>query len=326
MTTRRMMLAGLAALPLARPALAQGAWPGRGPIRLVATFPPGGLADTIGRLIAPVLAQALGQTVVIENRAGAAGTIGADLVAKAPADGYTLLISHSSPNGFAAGIYPQLPYDPVADFTHLGMVVDTPSILLVKGDSPYRSLDDYLAAARDGKTMRFGSSGIGSSGHLLGALLAKEGRAPGLDHVPYRGSAPGLQDVMAGVIESLIDPLTTNMGMLKDGTVRGLAVSSAGRVGPLPTVPSFAELGLPALTAGNWIGLSAPKNLPEPIAARLTEEIAKLPNRAELRPRFEELASYPPPQPVLGAAYARFIADFARQWTAVARAANITAS
>jgi hypothetical protein len=130
---------------------------------LVATFPPGGLADTIGRLVAPPLGAALGQSVVIDNRAGAGGTIGADLVAKSPPDGYTLVISHASPHGFAPGIYPQLPYDPVADFAHLGMLVDTPSALLVTGKSPFMALDDLLTAARRGGA-RYGSSGVGSSG------------------------------------------------------------------------------------------------------------------------------------------------------------------
>ena len=322
---RRRLLGLAAALAAPSFARAQPAWPSRQPIRLVATFPPGGLADTIARLIAPPLGQALGATMVVENRAGAAGTIGADLVAKSAPDGYTLLISHSSPNGFAAGIYPQLPYDPVTDFTHIGMLVDTPSGLLVPGRSPFRSLADFLAAGRS-QTLRFGSSGIGSSGHLLGAVLAKDGSAPMLDHVPYRGSAPALQDMLAGVIESMIDPMTTNMGMLADGTLRCLAVSSAARIPPLPSVPSFAELGLPRLTAGNWIGISAPKNLPAPIAARIGEQIPRLIARPDLKARFEELASYPPDPPLMGEDYARMIAEFARAWTAVAKEANIVAS
>ncbi|MCK8784440.1 tripartite tricarboxylate transporter substrate binding protein [Roseomonas sp. NAR14] len=330
---RRQLLAASAGL-LAVPTLlrirgaraqANGAWPGRGPVRLVATFPPGGLADVIGRLVAPPLGQAIGQGVVIDNRAGAGGTIGADHVAKSPADGYTLVISHASPHGFAAGIYPQLPYDPVADFTHLGMLVDTPSVILVKGDSPFRTLDDLRAAARD-RNVTYGSSGIGSSGHLLGAVMERDANLPKLTHVPYRGSAPGLQDLMAGAIDSLIDPLTTNVGMLRDGTLRALAMSSAVRVPLFPAVPTCAELGLPRMTAGNWIGLSGPRNLPAPVAERLTAEIPRLLARPELRTRFEELASYPPPQPMLGAAYTDHIARFVADWTRVARDANIVAS
>jgi len=325
----RRRLLGLSATLLAASAVVgraqSGPWPTRQSIRLVATFPPGGLADTIGRLVAPALGAALGQSVVIDNRAGAGGTIGADLVAKSPPDGYTLVISHASPHGFAPGIYPQLPYDPVADFTHLGMLVDTPSALLVTGKSPFQTLDDLLAAARRGG-VRYGSSGVGSSGHLLGEVLAKDAGAPRLDHVPYRGSAPGLQDLMAGAIESLIDPLTTNMGMLRDGSLRALAVTTARRIPSLLAVPTFEELGLPRLTAGVWIGLSGPRGLPAPVAERITAEIPKLLARPDLRQRFDELAS-PPPEPVLlGADYARYVAEFAKLWTGVAREANITAS
>jgi len=325
---QRRRFFGLSAGLFSAPVVARaqgGAWPARGSIRLVATFPPGGLADTIGRLVAPALGAALGQSVVIDNKAGAGGTIGADLVAKSAPDGYTLVISHASPHGFAPGIYPQLPYDPVADFTHLGMLVDTPSALLVAGRSALRTLDDLLGAAKRGG-VRYGSSGVGSSGHLLGEVLAKDAGAARLDHVPYRGSAPGLQDLMAGAIESLIDPLTTNMGMLKDGSLRALAVTTAKRLPALPDVPTFEELGLPRLTAGVWIGLSGPRGLPTPVAERITAEIPKVLVRPDLRQRFDELAS-PPPEPLLlGANYARYVAEFAKTWTAVAREANVTAS
>ncbi|MBR0666079.1 tripartite tricarboxylate transporter substrate binding protein [Roseomonas hellenica] len=324
---QRRHLLGLSAGLLAAPrvATAQAAWPGRGTIRLVATFPPGGLADTISRLVAPVLGQAIGQNVVIENRAGAGGTIGADMVAKAAPDGYTLIISHASPHGIAPGIYPQLSYDPVADFTHLGMLVDTPSALLVMARSPYRDLAQFLEAGR-GAGVRYGSSGVGSTTHLFGEVLARDARAPKLDHVPYRGSAPALQDLMSGAIESFFDPLTTNMAMLRDGTLRALAVTSERRLDALPDVPTFAELGLPRVTAGVWIGISGPKGLPAPIAERITAEIPKIITRPDLKTRFVDLASYPPEPPLLGDAYVRMIADYVRVWTAVAREANIVAS
>jgi tripartite-type tricarboxylate transporter receptor subunit TctC len=187
-------------------------------------------------------------------------------------------------------------------------------------------LGDLLKAARGGGGVRYGSSGVGSSGHLLGEVLARDAAAPKLDHVPYRGSAPGLQDLMAGAIEGLIDPLTTNMGMLRDGSLRALAVSTPRRMPALPDVPSFEELGFPRLTAGNWIGLSGPRGLPAPVAERITAEIPKILARPELRQRFDELASYPPERPLLGAEYARYVSEFARLWTGVAREANVTAS
>jgi tripartite-type tricarboxylate transporter receptor subunit TctC len=245
MMQRRSFLAASAAL-LATPALAQsGAWPSRGSIRLIAQFPPGGLVDTVSRLMAPYLGQMLGQTVLVENRAGAGGVIGTDFVAKAPADGYTLLVSHASVHVFAAATLPTLPFDPISDFTHIAHLVEAPNILLVRGASPYRNLAQYLTAAKT-VPVRFGSSGIGSAPHMLGAMLAGEAAAPNLDHVPYRGSAPALQDLMANQIESFIDPITTNVAMLKDGTLRALAVSSPQRLPTFPDVPTFAELGYPA--------------------------------------------------------------------------------
>jgi tripartite-type tricarboxylate transporter receptor subunit TctC len=262
--------AALAPLALPRVASAQsGAWPTRGSIRLVAQFPPGGLVDTVSRLMAPALSQALGQTVVVENRAGAGGVIGTDFVAKQPADGYTLLVSHASVHVFSTATMPTLPFHPINDFTHMGMLVEASNVLLVRANSPFQTLDQYLTAART-RPVRYGSSGIGSAPHLLGAMLTGAANAPNLDHVPYRGSAPAMQDLMANQIESLIDPITTNVQLLKDGVLRALAVSTPQRLPAFPNIPTFAELGYPKLTSAQWLGLSAPKNLPAPIAERLT--------------------------------------------------------
>ncbi len=184
MPNRRHLL-GLAAAGLAAPSVlrAQGAaWPNRS-VRLIAQFPPGGLVDTVARLMAPIMAQALGQSVVVENRPGAGGVIGTDVVAKAPADGYTLLVSHASVHVFATATRPTLPFDPIGDFTHMVHLVEAPNIVLVRANSPLQTLDAYLAAART-RPIRFGSSGIGSAPHLLGAMLSAEGRAPNLDHIP----------------------------------------------------------------------------------------------------------------------------------------------
>jgi tripartite-type tricarboxylate transporter receptor subunit TctC len=247
MQRRRLIAsaAGILALPVA--ARAQGSsasgWPTRGAVRLVAQFPPGGLVDTIARLMAPALAAALNQTVVVENRAGAGGVIGTDHAAKSAPDGYTLLASHASVHVFAAATMPSLPFDPVADFTHMAMLVEAPNILLVRAGSPFQTLEQYLAAARSPRPVRFGSSGIGSAPHLLGVMLGAEARALQLDHVPYRGSAPAMQDLLANQIESMIDPITTNVQQLKDGSLRALAVSSPQRLPAFPDVPTFAELG-----------------------------------------------------------------------------------
>ena len=325
---RRHLLAATAGL-LAAPALARaqgaGAWPTRGSIRLIAQFPPGGLVDTVSRLIAPALGTALNQTVVVENRAGAGGVIGTDFVAKSPADGYTLLVSHASVHVFSAATMPTLPFDPIADFTHMAMMVEAPNIILVRADSPYRSLDQYLAAART-RAVRFGSSGIGSAPHLLGAMLSAEGKAPQLDHVPYRGSAPAMQDLMAGVIESMIDPITTNAQQIKDGSLRALAVSSPQRLPAFPDLPTFAELGFPKLTSAQWLGLSAPKNLPPEIAQRLTGLVPGILAQPTLAQRFTDLQTLPRAQILTNGA---FVAEIRRQigeWSAVAKQFNIVVS
>ena len=325
---RRSMLrlaAAGALVPFAAPGIARaqsGAWPTRGSIRLVAQFPPGGLVDTVSRLMAPALSQALGQTVVVENRAGAGGVIGTDFVAKQPADGYTLLVSHASVHVFSTATMPTLPFHPIDDFTHMGMLVEASNVLLVRANSPFQTLDQYLTAART-RPVRYGSSGIGSAPHLLGAMLTGAANAPNLDHVPYRGSAPAMQDLMANQIESLIDPITTNVQLLKDGVLRALAVSTPQRLPAFPNIPTFAELGYPKLTSAQWLGLSAPKNLPQPIVDRLGALIPTLLARPELMTRFEELQTLPRNPTLLRTDFVKMIEEQITEWSAVARQYNI---
>jgi tripartite-type tricarboxylate transporter receptor subunit TctC len=323
---QRRDLLGLAAGLLATPAIVRaqgaGAWPSRGPIRLVAQFPPGGLVDVIARLIAPVLSSELGQTVIVENRPGAAGLIGTDHVAKAPADGYTLLVSHAIVHVFAAATRRNMPFHPVADFTHMAHLVEAPMVFLVRGNSPFRSFADYLEAAKV-RPVRYGSSGIGSAPHLLGELLKAEARTPQLDHVPYTGSAPAMQDLLAGTIESFIDPITTNVQQLRDGSLRALGVSSPGRLPAFPDLPTLAELGYPRLTAAQWLGLSAPKGLPAPIAGRLTALVPPMLARPELMTRFSDVQTLPRNPVPTGDAFTAMIQEQLEQWRGVARAANI---
>ena len=325
MPTRRHLL-GLTAAVLAAPAMvhAQAPWPNRS-IRLIAQFPPGGLVDTVSRLLAPALAGVLGQSVVVENRPGAGGVIGTDVVAKAPADGYTLLVSHASVHVFGAATRPTLPFDPIADFTHMVHLVEAPNILLVRANSPFQTLEQYIAAART-RPVRFGSSGIGSAPHLLGAMLSSEARTPNLDHVPYAGSAPAMQDVLANNIESMIDPITTNVQQLRDGSLRALAISTPSRLGAFPNIPTFAELGYPKLTSAQWLGLSAPKGLPQPIVERLTAAVPPLLARPELAQRFVDLQTMPRTPVPTGDAFVALIREDLAAWTAVARQFNITVS
>ncbi len=320
---RRTFVAASVGL-LAAPALvrAQSAWPSRQPIKLVAQFPAGGLVDVVSRLMAPILSQALGQSVVVENRPGAGGVIGTDYVAKQPADGYTLLVSHAAVHVYAAATRRTMPFDSVADFTHLGMLVEAPMVLVVRAASPFQTLDQYVTAART-KSVRYGTSGIGSANHLFGELLKTEGKAPMHDHVPYQGSAPAMQDLNGGHIDSVFDPITTNVATLKAGSLRALAVSTPKRLPALPSIPTFAELGFAKLTGSQWLGLSAPKGLPQPIVQKLTALIPDILSRPDLVARFEELQTLPRSPNLLGDDFVQLVRGQIDTWRTVARASNV---
>ena len=322
MKRRELLVA--AASSLAAPAFvhAQSAWPTRGPVRLVAQFPPGGLVDTVSRLMAPHLSQALGQTVVVENRAGAGGLVGTEYVARQPADGYTLLVSHASVHIYATATRKVMPFDPVNDFSHMGMLVEAPMVLLVRAQSPYQTLEQYLTAAKT-KPVRYGSSGIGSANHLFGEMLKIEGKAPQHDHIPYQGSAPAMQDLLGGQIDSVLDPITTNVAQLKAGSLRALAVSTPNRLPALPNIPTFAELGFPKLTGSQWLGLSAPKNLPAPIVQRLAALIPEILAKPDIAARLEEIQTLPRKNAVVGTEFVKLINDQIDTWRNVAKLANV---
>ena len=321
---RRELLAATAAA-LTTPAWVgaqSSAWPTRGPIRLVAQFPPGGLVDTVSRLMAPHLSQALGQTVVVENRAGAGGLIGTDYVSKQPADGYTLLVSHASVHIYATATRRTMPFEPISDFTHVGMLVEAPMVLLVRAQSPYQTLEQYVNAAKT-KPVRYGSSGIGSANHLFGEMLKIEGRAPQHDHIPYQGSAPAMQDLLGGQIDSLFDPITTNVTQLKAGSLRALAVSTPARLPALSGIPTFGELGYPKLTGSQWLGLSAPKGLPAPIVQRLATLIPEIFSKPDMAARLEELQTLPRKNAVVGDEFVQLIRSQIDTWRNVAKLANV---
>lgn len=322
MKRRLVLAAGAAALSSPTWVGAQSAWPSRGPVRLIAQFPPGGLVDTVARLIAPHLSQALGQTVVVENRPGAGGLIGTDYVAKQAPDGYSLLVSHASVHIYAAATRNVMPFDPVADFTHMAMLVEAPMVLLVRGQSPVQSLGQYVTTAKT-KPVRYGTSGVGSANHLYGELLKIDGQAPEHDHVPYQGSAPAMQDLLSGQIDGLFDPITTNVAQLKAGSLRALAVSTPARLPALPSIPTFAELGYPSLTGSQWLGLSAPKNLPAPIAKRLESLMPEILAKPDVMARLEELQTLPPKTPLLGDDFVALIRSQIDTWTKVARRAKV---
>lgn len=322
MKRRDVLAAGAAALAAPWVHAQPAAWPTKGNIKLICQYPPGGLVDTVARLMAPHLSAALSQTVVVDNRAGAGGLVGTEYASRQPADGYSLLVSHASVHVYATATRRTMPFDPLNDFTHMGMLVEAPMLLLVNAQSPFQTLAQYVDAAKT-KPVRFGTSGVGSANHLYGELLKIEGKAPELDHVPYQGSAPAMQDLLGGRIEGVFDPVTTNVNQLKGGTLRALAVSTPSRLAALPNIPTFAELGYPSLTGSQWLGLSGPKNLPAPIAQRLTALIPEILAKPDIMARLEEIQTLPRKAPVLGDDFTKLIQSQITDWTAVAKRAKV---
>ncbi len=275
-TTRRALLAGAAGL-LATPALAQqGAWPARA-VKVVVAYPPGGSTDIVGRLLAERLSRAWGQPVVVENRAGASGTLGADSVAKAAPDGYTLLIGASSEMAIAPVTFRQLPYVVARDFAPIARTSEQPFLLLVNAQMPVQSVAELvaLAKAKPG-TLNYASFGNGTSTHLMGELL-RVGTGIEITHVPYRGSAPGIADLIAGQIQMSFDTVpagTPHLG--PGGKLRALGFTHARRSAAAPQVPTMPEVGFPQLVGSTWSSLVAPAGTPEAILQRIGADLARI--------------------------------------------------
>jgi len=263
--TRRASLA--AATALAAPALAQPAWPNR-PIRIVAPFPPGGLVDVLPRAIAPSLSARLGQPVVVENRPGANGNIGADVVAKSAPDGYTLLATSLGPIATNQFIYPSMPYDTETAFAPVVLLARTPKVMCVANARPWWSVADVIAAAkaRPG-VLTAGSAGNGSSLHIALELF-KRATGTEIQHVPYRGAAPAVTDLVAGQIDLVIDNLPNIIAQIAGGGVRAVGMGTERRLPQLPGLPTMREQGVD-FVFGTAFGLAAPAGTPEPILARL---------------------------------------------------------
>jgi tripartite-type tricarboxylate transporter receptor subunit TctC len=281
-------------------------------IRFIAPNLPGGPTDILARLLGQKLAEAFGQPVVVENRAGAGGTVGSDVVAKSPPDGYTLVVSNIAAHGVAPSIFPTLPYDPVRDFTHIALLADTPSALAVSAASPMRSFADLVARART-RDVTVASPGNGSSSHVLTGLLARNMDLR-LVHVPYRGSAPGITALLAGEVDAII---TTLLELGGNDRIRMLASTAARRSPGYETIPTFAELGRPEMTAPTWFGLSGPAGLPAPIADRLHAEAMAALRHPEVVQRLTELVATP--DALTRADYAGLVAREVTRWAEAVR-------
>ena len=282
MSLRRTVLALLAAAALAAPCIARAQdFPAR-PIRLVVPFGPGTSTDIVSRIFADAMGKSLGQAVVVENRAGAGGNIGADLVAKAPADGYTIVMGTVGTHAINPGLYRKMPYDAQKDFAPIGFAGYTPTLLVVAANSPYRTLKDLQAAAAKSGGISFASAGNGTSGHLAGELL--KARLGGeMVHVPYKEGGMALSDVMAGQAQFMFYHPAAVMPQVKAGKLRALGVSSAKRTAAAPEVATIAEQGYGDFDLVAWFMLYAPAATPAPVLAKLRDAVAQSVNNPEVK-------------------------------------------
>jgi tripartite-type tricarboxylate transporter receptor subunit TctC len=256
------------------------------PVRIVVPLSPGGFADTPARMLAPRLSQQLGRQFFVENKPGAGGTIGADFVAKSPPDGYTLLLS-GTPHVISAHLYKKLPYDALKDFTHIALIASGPYALVVNPQKlAISSVRELVAAAKaqPGK-IDYASSGNGSAQHLVGALFASM-TGIDLNHVPYKGSGPAMQDLIAGQVGVSFAGIPNVLGHVRSGRLKALGVTTDKRWSELPDVPTLAEAGVPGYEATLWLNVSGPAGMPSDIVQRLHAEIAKALQDAEVQKNF----------------------------------------
>lgn len=290
---RREFLATMGALAAATyaPATFAQSYPNR-PVRVVIPYPPGGPTDIVGRIVAQALSEHFKQPFTVENKAGASGMIGADIVAKAPSDGQTLLINVSG-HVINPSLYSKMSHDPLKDFKGITRLATTPIQLVVGANSPFRSLQDMVQAmrAQPGKHT-FASSSNGTPGHLMGELF-KELAKVDVVHVPYKGAAPALTDVVGGQVSCMFDSMPSSINLVKGGRLRALGVSSPKRVPVLPDVPTFAEQGFPGLNLSTWYGFWAPAHTPDVLIQRIYEATSKILATPAIRTRIQDALAEP---------------------------------
>ncbi|CAB3823840.1 hypothetical protein LMG26858_00331 [Achromobacter anxifer] len=292
---RRRLLIGAAGAALSvlggARALAAAGYPSK-PLRIVIPYPPGGPTDIVGRIVAATLAEKLGQSVVVDNRPGASGMIGADTVAKAAPDGYVLLVNVSGQLVNPA-LYPNMAHDPLKDFRGITNLASTPIQLVVSSNSPVRSVADLVALLRaEPGRHNFASSSNGAPGHLAGEVFKAAAKLD-VTHIPYKGSAPALTDVMGGQVTYMLDSMPSSISLVKGGRLRALAVTSEQRVAALPDVPTFAELGYPNVNLTSWYGMWAPANTPSELIASLYRSVSNVLERPDVRARLIEAQAMP---------------------------------
>ena len=300
---------------------AHAAWPEK-PIRIVVTFASGGASDIVARVISEPMAKALGQAVIVDNKPGAGGTIGGAEVARSAPDGYTLMLSNSTPTSIGPFTVPKPPYDPVAQFTHVAMLGVAPVLLMANPKTGPATLKDLPKAAADVKSAgyTFGSGGPGSIGHIVGEMT-KAAMKVNMTHIPYRGGAPMTTDLIAGQIPLGIDVITAFVPMVKAGQIKALAVTTRTRSPLLPDVPTVLELGLPQLVAENYFGVSGPAGLPREVTDRLGKVLADIVADPAVVKKLEELGITP--VKMSSAEFGAFVAKQVNDWGPAIKAADL---
>lgn len=273
------------------------------PIKIVVTFTTGGAPDTLARIIGERLTAAWGQPVIVDNKPGAGGNLGADFVAKSAPDGYTLVVGTVGTHSINPALYAKMPYDAVKDFTPITLIATTPNMLVINNDVPAKNLKDFIALGKKEGKMTFASSGSGTSIHVSGELFKT---MTGIDmvHVPYKGRATAIPDVLGGRVTMMFDNMPSSLALVREGKLRALGVTSSTRSPAAPDIPTIAESGLPGFDAVSWFALFAPANTPKPIIDKLQTEVRRILKTPEVTKKLadngldpvggtsEELAAY----------------------------------
>ncbi|VFR45960.1 Tricarboxylate transport protein TctC [plant metagenome] len=303
-------------------AVAQAAeWPAGKPITLVVPFAAGGTSDVLGRTIAQELGQALGQTVLVENKGGAGGVLGADQVARSKPDGYTLLLGTIATHAINPSLLPSINYDAAKDFAPVILLGSIANVLLVGANQPYKSVQDVVAAAKaDPDKIAFGSAGQGTSQHLSGEVF-KQLAGASLTHVPYRGSAPAIQDLIGGQIPTSFETALVALPHVQSGKVRALAVTSAKRTDILPDVPTMQEAGVAGFDVSSWQAIYVPAKTPAPVVERLNKEITAIIAKPAVAEKMKALGlAYTPNSP---AEFATFQQAEQAKWAKIIKEGNL---
>jgi tripartite-type tricarboxylate transporter receptor subunit TctC len=286
-------------------------WPTK-PVRVIVTFSPGGSSDIVARLIAAPLQQELGQSVIVDNKPGAGGTIGALEAARAAPDGYTLLLSNSAPISISPAMQDQPRYDPVTSFTHVSYIGSVANVFVVHPSVPATTLRELVGWINaQPHPVNYGSGGIGSIGHIVGETLKKD-QGLKMEHVGYKGSAPMHNDLLSGTIKLAIDTLPQNVPFMKDGKLRALAVTSPARAKMAPDIPSVLELGQKKLVAENFLGISGPAGLPPPVVTRLDAAMKKALGNPTVQQRLSELGVQG--KEMTPAEFTAFVVNQVKEW------------